>query len=85
MTTDGKVYVGTLFSSDRVFNIVLTDAFERAPHEDVMYKKTEDKGTLMIIGSQVAIISLIDAEMDKEIDWDRVSAERIPELKMGAA
>ncbi|KAJ5902018.1 Sm-like ribonucleoprotein [Penicillium taxi] len=83
MTIDGKVYVGTLFSSDRVLNIVLIDAFERAPHEEALYKKTENKGTLLIIGTQVAVVAMLDPEMDEEIDWTKVSAERIPVLKVG--
>eukprot|EP00999_Lentomonas_sp_LEN2_P001582 NODE_2646_length_528_cov_55.643392_g2596_i0.p1 GENE.NODE_2646_length_528_cov_55.643392_g2596_i0~~NODE_2646_length_528_cov_55.643392_g2596_i0.p1 ORF type:complete len:100 (+),score=17.47 NODE_2646_length_528_cov_55.643392_g2596_i0:74-373(+) len=74
IANDGKHFVGTLKGFDQNINIILSDAVERSYSTSAGVLETA-VGIQMIRGDNVAVVGLLDEELDL------VLKERFPELR----
>ncbi|KAF7286670.1 U6 snRNA-associated Sm-like protein LSm8 [Rhynchophorus ferrugineus] len=74
ITSDGRNFIGTLKGFDQTINIILDESHER------VYSTTSGVGQVMlglhiIRGDNVAIIGLIDEEIDNRLNLSSIKAE----------
>ncbi len=74
LTSDGRSLVGTLLSCDQLTNMVLQNTVERIirPHGDPEESKEVDHGLYLLRGDTVAVVGLVNEEVDATINWSEV-------------
>ncbi|KAJ5047491.1 uncharacterized protein L3040_003315 [Drepanopeziza brunnea f. sp. 'multigermtubi'] len=74
LTSDSRTLVGTLLSCDQQTNLVLSQTIERIirPPDDPEPSSEVPHGLYLIRGDNVAVVGLVDEEMDDTIDWLQV-------------
>ena len=80
ITNEGRVFTGILKSFDQSMNMIIKDCFEK------VYSKEEgvkfvNMGLYMIRGDNVMIVSEVDENLEKNIDYKEVKAEKLKEVK----
>jgi U6 snRNA-associated Sm-like protein LSm8 len=83
ITVDGRTLVGDLLSCDQVTNIVLNNTVERTirPADDPEPSSEVSHGLYLVRGDNITIVGLVDEELDKTIDWEKVRGEVIGTTK----
>ena len=82
LTTDGKVYTGTLQSYDAMTNLILTSAEERIFSADMPVQKVP-LGLFVIRGDTVCVVGEVDVSLDQGIEWTQdVQCPPIRSIKM---
>ena len=83
ITVDGRTLVGTLLSCDQVTNIVLSETIERVirPADDPESSSEVSHGLYLVRGDNITIVGLVDEELDKSINWEKVRGEVIGSTK----
>ncbi|KAI9886551.1 MAG: hypothetical protein M1823_001663 [Watsoniomyces obsoletus] len=71
LTSDGRSLVGTLLSCDQLTNMVLSNTIERIirPYDDPEKSREVEHGLYLLRGDTVAIVGLVDEELDARINW----------------
>jgi U6 snRNA-associated Sm-like protein LSm8 len=66
--------LGTLLSCDQVTNLVLSHTIERIirPPSDPEPSSEVEHGLYLVRGDNVAVVGLVDEEMDASINWGEV-------------
>lgn len=86
ITTDGRNLIGVLHSADQVLNVVLTSCIERvlAPHDADKPQPVEEVqlGVLMIRGSDVVSVALIDVYEEARTDATQWTGRDMPPAKI---
>ncbi|KAG4424423.1 hypothetical protein IFR04_002479 [Cadophora malorum] len=74
LTSDSRTLVGTLLSCDQMTNLVLSQTIERIirPPDDPEPSSEVPHGLYLIRGDNVAVVGLVDEELDDSIDWLQV-------------
>jgi len=74
LTCDSRTLIGTLLSCDQMTNLVLSGTHERIirPPEDDEPSVEIPHGLYLIRGDNVAIVGLVDEELDDSINWTEV-------------
>lgn len=80
ITNEGRVFTGILKSFDQSMNMIIKDCFEK------IYSKEEgvtfmSMGLYMIRGDNIMIVSEVDENLEKNIDYKEVKAEKLKEVK----
>ncbi|KAI9828603.1 MAG: hypothetical protein M1826_005985 [Phylliscum demangeonii] len=85
MTSDGRSLTGLLLSCDQLTNLVLSQTVERIirPPDDPEESREVEHGLYLIRGDNVAVVGLVDEELDKTIDWSKVRGHVIGGVKHG--
>lgn len=80
ITNEGRVFTGILKSFDQSMNMIIKDCFEKvySMEEGVKFNKI---GLYMIRGDNIAIVSEVDENLEKSIDYREVKAEKLNEVK----
>ena len=80
ITNEGRVFTGVLKSFDQSMNIVVKDCFEKiySSNEGVKFSSV---GLYMIRGDNIMIVSEVDENLEKNIDYSEVKAEKLKEVK----
>jgi U6 snRNA-associated Sm-like protein LSm8 len=80
ITNEGRVFTGILKSFDQSMNIVIKDCFEKifSINEGVKFNSV---GLYMIRGDNIMIVSEVDENLEKNIDYSEVKAEKLKEVK----
>ncbi len=80
ITTDGRLFIGTLEGYDQTINLVLSATIERLFHPDE--PKTDiSLGALCLRGDQVVCVGLVDEEAETIVDYSKVFAEKLKSTK----
>jgi len=73
ITADGRNFIGTLKGFDQTINIILEESFER------VYSMTGVEqvllGLYIIRGDNIAVIGVLDDELDHKIDFSSIKAQ----------
>ncbi|RWS30201.1 N-alpha-acetyltransferase 38: NatC auxiliary subunit-like protein [Leptotrombidium deliense] len=74
ITADGRNIVGTFKGFDQTINVILDDSHERVYSlnsgvEQVML------GLYIIRGDNIAVIGMVDEEIDSKLDFSNIKAE----------
>jgi len=71
LTSDSRTLVGTLLSCDQMTNLVLSQTHERIirPLDDPEPSSEVQHGLYLIRGDNVAVVGLVDEELDESINW----------------
>jgi len=79
ISNEGKIFLGKLISYDSSINIILKNTIERIFSEDnnVIEQKM---GLFMLRGDNVAIISEIEQEIEKKIDYSKIKGKKLKEF-----
>jgi U6 snRNA-associated Sm-like protein LSm8 len=79
ISNEGKIFLGELISYDSSINIILKNTIERIFSEDnnVIEQKM---GLFMLRGDNVAIISEIEQEIEKKIDYSKIKGKKLKEF-----
>ncbi|KAK0104675.1 hypothetical protein ONS95_004949 [Cadophora gregata] len=74
LTSDSRTLVGTLLSCDQMTNLVLSQTIERIirPPDDPEPSSEVPHGLYLIRGDNVAVVGLVNEELDDSIDWLQV-------------
>lgn len=74
ITADGRTLIGTLLSCDQLTNVVLNNTIERVirPPEDLEPSSEVSHGLYLVRGDNITVCGLVDEELDKSIDWEKV-------------
>ncbi|KAH7403516.1 hypothetical protein BKA64DRAFT_573961, partial [Cadophora sp. MPI-SDFR-AT-0126] len=74
LTSDSRTLVGMLLSCDQMTNLVLSQTIERIirPPDDPEASSEAPHGLYLIRGDNVAVVGLVDEELDDSIDWLQV-------------
>ncbi|KAK9459783.1 LSM8 Lsm protein-like protein [Lipomyces oligophaga] len=80
ITSDGRLFTGTLEGFDQTTNLILSDTKERIIHDD---EPTEviDLGVYLLRGTSVVLCGLVDTELDDSIDWTKVRGSKLHTIK----
>jgi U6 snRNA-associated Sm-like protein LSm8 len=78
ITNDGRVIVGKLRGFDQYINCVLEQSVERVYTQDGA--QTVPLGLYIVRGENIAVVGLIDEEIDESIDLAQVKANPLPPL-----
>ncbi|RDW88884.1 hypothetical protein BP5796_00306 [Coleophoma crateriformis] len=83
LTSDSRTLVGTLLSCDQMTNIVLGQTTERIirPHDDPEPSSEVAHGLYLIRGDNVAVVGLVDEELDESINWLEVRGNVVGGVK----
>jgi U6 snRNA-associated Sm-like protein LSm8 len=85
ITTDGCVFNGILRFADNLSNLTVEDVIElRIPAPDADDDEaTEEikRGARLFRGESIAVVGLLDEELDKLVDWEDIRGERIGTTK----
>jgi U6 snRNA-associated Sm-like protein LSm8 len=73
VTNDGRNVVGHFYGVDQMTNVILLDCHERVYDRSGTQKVP--LGLYVIRGDNIAVLGLIDEEVDAEIDFQRICAE----------
>lgn len=81
ISNEGRVYTGILKSFDQSMNLVMNNCYEKvySQEEGVEFLKL---GLYFLRGDNVAIVSEIDENLEKQVDYKEIRAEPIKELKL---
>jgi U6 snRNA-associated Sm-like protein LSm8 len=81
ITTEGKVFTGSLKSFDQSMNMILENCYEKqySADEGIAFVKM---GLYMIRGDTVAIVSQVDEILEQQINTKEIKAEPLKEIKM---
>ncbi|KAJ1858719.1 U4/U6-U5 snRNP complex subunit lsm8 [Coemansia sp. RSA 1822] len=77
---DGRIVVGTLRGLDQTTNIIMQNSQERIFSEDEGVEVV-DLGLYLIRGDNIAVIGLVDEELDGALDLENLKGEPLPSLK----
>ena len=77
LTSDSRLLIGTLLSTDQTTNLVLKDTVERIFNP---YKQIE-LGILILRGDLVVMVGLLDELRDELIKWDTMKIQGIKPSK----
>jgi U6 snRNA-associated Sm-like protein LSm8 len=80
VTNEGRVFTGILKSFDQSINMIIKDCFEKVYSKDEAVKFAS-MGLYMIRGDNVMIVSEVDENLEKNIDYKEVKAEKLKEVK----
>jgi U6 snRNA-associated Sm-like protein LSm8 len=83
ITSDGRTLLGTLLSCDQLTNLVLSSTIERIirPPDDPEPSSEVSHGLYLIRGDNVAVVGVVDEELDEEIEWEKVRGSVIGGIK----
>ncbi|RQM08306.1 hypothetical protein DH86_00003802 [Scytalidium sp. 3C] len=83
LTSDSRTLVGTLLSCDQMTNLVLSDTHERIirPPDDPEPSSEITHGLYLIRGDNVAMVGLVDEQLDESINWTEVRGAVIGGVK----
>jgi len=83
VTCDSRTLIGNLLSCDQMTNLVLSQTVERIirPPEDDEESTEVLHGLYLIRGDNVAVVGLVDEELDERIDWGQVRGAVIGGVK----
>ncbi|PSS20067.1 hypothetical protein M430DRAFT_34465 [Amorphotheca resinae ATCC 22711] len=83
VTSDSRTLVGMLLSCDQMTNLVLSQTIERIirPPDDPEPSSEVAHGLYLIRGDNVAVVGLVDEEVDDSIDWLKVKGAIIGGVK----
>jgi len=83
LTCDSRTLIGTLLSCDQLTNLVLSQTHERIirPPEDDEASSEVSHGLYLIRGDNVAVVGLVDEELDESINWEEVRGAVIGGVK----
>jgi U6 snRNA-associated Sm-like protein LSm8 len=83
LTSDGRTLIGTLLSHDQLTNLVLTNTIERVirPADDPEPSSEVAHGLYLIRGDNVVVCGLVDEELDRSIEWGKVSGDVVGGIK----
>ncbi|PRP73907.1 hypothetical protein PROFUN_15465 [Planoprotostelium fungivorum] len=73
LTNDGRNIVGTLRGFDQLVNIILEESHERVYSSDGVERL--HLGLCIIRGDNVAVVGLLDLDLDKRIDFSTLKGE----------
>lgn len=80
ITTDGRCLVGDLKCYDNATNLVLSNTIER-----IITRSDETEfielGVYILRGESVGCCGLIDQEIEKDIDWNKVRGKELTSTK----
>ncbi|EPX73538.1 U6 snRNP-associated protein Lsm8 [Schizosaccharomyces octosporus yFS286] len=79
ITNDGRVVLGLLQGFDHTTNLILSESVERIISLD-QDTETIPLGVYLLRGENVAIVGLVNENLDAEIDWEKVRGEPIPDI-----
>ncbi|CAA20133.1 U6 snRNA-associated Sm-like protein LSm8 [Schizosaccharomyces pombe] len=79
ITNDGRVVLGSLKGFDHTTNLILSDSFERIISMD-QDMETIPLGVYLLRGENVAMVGLVNEELDSEIEWTKIRGEAIPDV-----
>ncbi|XP_017781338.1 PREDICTED: U6 snRNA-associated Sm-like protein LSm8 [Nicrophorus vespilloides] len=74
ITTDGRNFIGTLKGFDQTINLILDESHERVYSSTTGIEQVM-LGLHIIRGDNVAIIGLIDEEIDNRLNLPSIKAE----------
>lgn len=80
LTNDGRIIVGMLRGYDQATNLILADARERV-FSTKAGVETVSLGLYMVRGDNVAVMGLIDEEVDLAVDLSAVRAAPLKPIK----
>ncbi|KAJ2828420.1 U4/U6-U5 snRNP complex subunit lsm8, partial [Coemansia erecta] len=78
---DGRVVVGTLRGLDQTTNLIMQGSQERIFSEDEGVEVV-DLGLYLIRGDNIAVVGLVDEELDNALDLENIKAEPLQTLKL---
>ncbi|KAI9790519.1 MAG: hypothetical protein M1816_005026 [Peltula sp. TS41687] len=83
LTSDGRTLIGQLLSCDQLTNLVLAQTVERIirPADDPEESREIEHGLYLIRGDNVAVVGLVDKELDGTIKWSEVRGNVIGGVK----
>jgi len=83
LTCDSRTLIGTLLSCDQMTNLVLSQTHERIirPPEDDEESMEVLHGLYLIRGDNVAVVGLVDEDLDEKINWTEVRGAVIGGVK----
>ena len=79
ISIEGRIFIGELNSYDQLMNIVLKNCIERIFSIDKGVRE-EKMGLYMLRGDNVAIISEIDQDLEKKIDYSKIKGNKLKEF-----
>ncbi|EEB06764.1 U6 snRNP-associated protein Lsm8 [Schizosaccharomyces japonicus yFS275] len=79
ITNDGRCVLGSLRGFDQTTNLILSNSKERLISWD---QETEviPLGLYIIRGENVAMVGLVDQQLDNEIEWSKVRGEPLHDV-----
>lgn len=77
ITTEGRIFTGNLVSFDQSLNVVLQECFEKV-YDNSKPVQIENMGVYIIRGDNVCIISKINLDLEKKIDYTKITSEPFP-------
>ncbi|KAL7273344.1 U4/U6-U5 snRNP complex subunit LSM8 [Rhizina undulata] len=83
LTSDGRSLTGKLLGYDQTTNLILSQTVERiftAPGSDEATQEVEH-GLYLIRGDNVAVLGLVDEELEQGIEWAQVRAVPLGSMK----
>jgi len=83
LTSDSRTLVGTLLSCDQMTNLVLSQTIERVIRtpDDPESSSEVPHGLYLIRGDNVAVVGLVDEQLDEDINWSEVKGSVIGGVK----
>jgi len=83
LTSDSRTLVGTLLSCDQMTNLVLSQTIERIIRtpDDAEPSSEVAHGLYLIRGDNVAVVGLVDEQLDGDINWTDVKGSIIGGVK----
>lgn len=83
LTSDSRTLVGTLLSCDQMTNLVLSQTIERIIRtpDDAEPSSEVAHGLYLIRGDNVAVVGLVDEQLDEDINWTDVKGSIIGGVK----
>lgn len=83
LTSDGRTLTGTLLGHDQTTNLILSGTIERifAPLDSDEITSEVDHGLYLIRGDNVVVCGLVDEELERGIEWEKVKAEGLGGIK----
>ena len=80
ITKDGSHIVGTLKGYDQFINVVLNDSHERVYSQHQGVEKIT-LGLYVIRGDNIAVVGLLDEDIDDQINLDNVKADPLDPIE----
>ncbi|GMG20081.1 unnamed protein product [Ambrosiozyma monospora] len=80
ITSDGRLFLGTLEGFDQTTNVVLSNALERAFYPDEP-KRDLELGAFIIRGDNVVCLGPYDEDEENNIDYSTVFADKLKSTK----
>lgn len=80
LMNDGRLVIGQLVGLDQTTNLIIQNAQERIFSTSASVEVV-DLGLYMIRGDSIAVIGLVDENLDGGLDLDRLRGDTIPAIK----